>query len=105
MGEGALRWLFVAEVAHDVPRVPRAVGWPCTWLLLTTVSVPRLCPHSQETQLWKAREARNAFRLNNLKQQVAAVPFFTEVRHPSSLPSTTFSGQLSGIVCRWESDT
>lgn len=34
----------------------------------------------QETQLWKDREARNEFRLNNLKNQVAAVPFFNEVR-------------------------
>lgn len=67
--------------------------------------VPRLCPHSQETQLWKAREARNAFRLNNLKQQVAAVPFFTEVRHSSFLPSTTFSRQLAAIVYMWEIDT
>ena len=33
----------------------------------------------QETQLWKDREARNAFRLNNLEHQVANVPHYTEV--------------------------
>lgn len=46
----------------------------------------------QETQLWKDREARNEFRLNNLKNQVAAVPFFNEVRQLENMAGLVMDG-------------
>ena len=53
----------------------------CLWKRITKQGVDEcyvdLDPLLKESELWKGREARNAFRLSNLQHQVASMPKYT----------------------------